>query len=369
MKYRNVELYYQLALDDTSTKIIDLKTTDPISAIRLDFEASNDSDTDNKSNFINDIITKLELVDGSDQLLSLNMKQAQALQFYNTGKAPYIRPGETAGGTQNEQVLLLFGRYLWDPTYYMDLTKFTNPQLKITTNIAAVRAAGDDGYESGSIKLTLTLHVIEEGAEAAAGFFMQKEVYSFTSGTSGDEHVDIPRDYPYAALLMRAYTAGNDIDENIKNLKISCDAGKFIPIDKKVKKIYQMNEEDLGPMRLRYYIYRQDAETVDHIINHDPIISLVPTAEGHIAMASWSWSGRFLLQLNNHDGTAISADEKLLLMVEGGCPHSTIYLPFGLLGDPATYFDPKEFGDIDLVLEQAAASTVQLVLMQLRPYA
>ena len=367
MKYRDVELYYQQTLDDVGTKIIDLRTTDPISAIRLNFFGTNGA-TSNKNNRINDIITKLELVDGSDQLLSLSMKEAQALQFRLTGKMPFMRPGELNGGTQNEQVLLLFGRKLWDTEYYMDLTKFRNPQLKITTDVAAVRAAGADGYVAGSLKVTIDLHVLQEGAKPALGFFMQKNIYGFTSAASGDEHIDMPLDYPYIGLMMRAFTAGNDVDENISKLKINCDAGKFIPLEKYVKDIYRMEEEDLGPAMLKYWIFAKNDDVVTHDINHDPVISLLPTAYNRVFGCGYSWSGRFSLYLLDNVGAAVAALEQLLLTVFGSCPHSTIYLPFGLLAEPATYFDPKVYGDIDLVLTQAAASDVDLVLVQLRPY-
>jgi len=367
MRYRDVELYYQLSLDDVGTKQLDLKTTDPISAIRLDFEATNGS-TSNKSNFINDIITKIELTDGSDQLLSMNMKQAQALQFYKTGKMPYMRPGESPNGTNNEQVVIFFGRKMWDSQYYMDLTKFSNPQLKITTNIAAIRATGVDAYLADSIKVTITLHVIEEGAQASTSFFMQKEVYSFTSGTSGDEHVGLPMDYPYVGLLLRAYAQGYDVDENITNLKLSCDAGKFIPIDKKVKKIYQMNEEDIGPARIRYYLYRKDNETVYHVLNHDPIVSVMGRDAADIINVNTCWSGAFKLRFYDDAGAAVTSEELLPFMVTAGCPHATIWHPFGLLQEPETYFNPGEWKDIDLLLTQAVAAVCQIVLTQLRTF-
>lgn len=255
MKYRDVELYYQQALDNIGTKIIDLRTADPITAIRLSFFGTNGA-TSNKSNFINDVITKIELVDGSDQLLSLSMKEAQALQFRRTGKMPYMRPGESAGGSQEEQVMLLFGRYLYDPEYFMDLTKFRNPQLKITTNIAAVRAIGTDAFATGTLKVTVDLLVIQEGAVDPKGFFMQKNIYGFTSGTSGDEHIDMPMDYHYAGLMVRAFVAGNDINENISKIKLNCDAGKFIPFEKYVKDLYKHEEEDFGAAEMRYQIFR-----------------------------------------------------------------------------------------------------------------
>ena len=367
MKYRNIELYYQQALDDAGTKIIDLRTTDPISAIRLNFSGTNGA-THNKENFMNSVITKIELVDGSDQLISMTMKEAQAMQYRLTGKMPHMRPGESGGGGQEESVTLMFGRYLWDPEYFMDLTKFRNPQLKITTNIAAVRAAGDEGYVTNKLKVTIDLLVIEEGAEAAKGFLMQKNIYGFTSGTAGDEHVDMPLDYPYVGLLLRAYIAGNDVNENIEKIKINCDAGKFIPLEKYVNDLYRWEEEELGAAELRYYLFRKHGETVDHILNHDPIIALTPSVAGHIAGASWSWSSNFYLVLTNDAGVAITSEELIEFIAKGSCPHSTVFVPFGLLANPATYFDPKVFGDIDLVLTQKAVSTVDIVLCQLRGY-
>ena len=367
MKYRIIELYHEQALDNVGTKIIDLRTVSPLSAIRLSIWGTNYSDS-NKSNYPHDVFTKIELVDGSDQLISMSAKEAQAIQVHKTGKMPYMRGGEAASGSQEESVTILFGRYLWDPEYYMDLTKFLNPQLKITTNIAAIRALGSLGFATGTLKVTIDLFTMEEGATAAKGFFMQKNIYGFTAGTAGDEHIDMPMDYPYAGLLLRAELAGKDVDENISKIKLNCDAGKFIPIEKHVKELYTAEEERIAPLTLRQYVFRKHGETFNHPLNHDPYITLTPSVAGRIAGASWSWSSQFYLLLTDHAGTAITAEEALLLEVTGSCLHSTIYVPFGIKEDPATYFVPKDFNDIDLVLTQAAAADVSIVLDQLRPY-
>lgn len=367
MKYRNVELFYQKALDDVGTWTNELKTSDPVSAIRLTFTGTNGA-TSCKDNRLNDVITKIEIVDGSDQLLSLTLKEAQALEFRRKGKMPFMRPGEKGSGGQEEACLLMFGRYLWDPEYHLDLTNFKNPTLKITTNIAAVAAAGTQAFLAGSLKVTVDLHVIEEGAEPAKGFMMAKNIRGFTSATSGDEPTPLPTDYPYVGLMVRAYTAGNDVDDNLSHLKINCDTGKFIPLDKKVKDIYKAEEQDLGPAELRYIINRAHDATVTHDLNHDPIVSLMPVSAGLIANVGWSWSSRFYLSLLTHAGANQTDAVEILMHVHGSCPHSTIHVPFGLRNNPETYFDPTMFGDIDLVLTQAAASAVSIVLEQLRPY-
>jgi len=367
MKYRDIELYYQQTLDDVGTKIIDLRTTDPISAIRLSFFGTNGA-TYNKENYLNDVITKIELVDGSDQLLSCSLKEAQAVQFRRTGKMPFMRPGESGGGEQEEQCLILFGRHLWDPEYYMDLTKFRNPQLKITTNIAAVRAAGADGYLTGYLKVSVNLLVIEEGAAEAKAFFMQKNIYGFTSADSGDEHIDMPMDYPYAGLLVRAYQVGHDPYHNISKAKLNCDAGKFIPFDIRVKDLYRVEENDFGAAEVRYFIYRKDAEWVHHILQQDPHTFFNPGIPGRIAGTYTAFNGMFKFNLRNFDNTPIAAEELTSVLIKGSCPHSTFYIPFGRAEDPLTYFDPKVFGDIDLVLTQDDPAAVDIVLVQLRAY-
>jgi len=372
MKYRNVELYYEQSLEDTGTKIIDLKTTDPISAIRLDFKGTNCA-TQNKNNWLNDVISKIEIVDGSDQLFSLSMKEAQALQFTNTRKTPLMRLEERGGGSVNEQVLLQFGRYLWDPKYYLDLTKFTNPQLKISTNGLTPGNQASGGFATGTYKVTINLHVIEEGAEAAAGFMMHKEIYSFTAAVSGDEHIDMPLDYPYAGLLIRAFYDQNDFQETISNLKISCDAGKFVPVDKKCADLIRMTEEDYGPLELRMQLDRMSGECVYHPLHFDPVAVLQGDEHCNIYQAMYQWSGYFDLTATSNAGVATTVEEWIRMVVKGSALHSTLYLPFGLLLEPETYFDPKVWSDLELVLTQACPAgelgSVQVVLQQLRTYA
>lgn len=371
MRYRTVELFYEQALDDTGTKPIDLKTTDPITAIRLEFKGVNGTDP-NLYNWMNDVISKIEIVDGSDQILSINMKHGQALQFVNTGKTPYMRMEERPSGGVAEQCLIRFGRFMNDPLYYLDLTKFTNPQLKITTAGLTPNASGSGGFLAGSYKVTINLHVIEEGAQPSAGFMMYKEFFSFTAATSGDEHIALPQDYPYVGLLMRAFYIENDIHETINRLKISCDTGKFIPIDKKVHDIYRMNEEDYGPLELRMQLHRANGETVYHPLQMEPVAILMADQSTCVLKAMYQWSGYFELEVVDVSGNAITASRWIRAIIQGGSLHSTIYLPFGILTEPNTYFDPKIWADIELILTQGCPAgelgAVSLVMQQLRSY-
>lgn len=367
MKFRTSEMFFELALDDTGTKPIDLKTKVPLSAIRLEFKGTNGASY-NKSNRMDDVITKIEVVDGSDVLYSLNLKNGQAQQFFDTKRTPFIRIEERGGGSIRQQVLMLFGPKLNDLDYWLDLTKFTSPQLKITTNEDAVRAMGTTGFLSGSFKVTVTLHLIEEGANPSKGFFMCKEVYSFTSATTGDEHVSLPMDYPIAGILLRSYVAGNDINENISHVKLSCDVGSYVPIDKKLGDIITMNEEDYGICEIRAQLDRKNGETVLHCINKEPVAMLLGDEAVLVMQAMYQWSGQFNLTMQDNSGSAVTAERWIRAIIQGTCLHSATYIPLGVHDNVETYFDPKAWNDVELILTQAAAAVTEINLQQLRTY-
>lgn len=367
MRFRTVELFYELALDDSGTKPIEIKTRDPLSAIRLEFKGTNGA-SNNKSNRMDDVITKVELVDGSDVLYSLNMKNGQAQQFFNTKQTPFIRIEERGGGSTREEMLMMFGPKLNDLDYWLDLTQFTSPSLKITTDEDAVRAIAADGFATTTFKVTITLHVIEEGARPSQGFLMCKEIYSFTSGTSGDEHISLPMDYPIAGILLRAYVAGNDINENISQFKLSCDAGKYIPIDKKVGDICTINENDYGIVQIRAQLDRKNGETVLHPINKEPVAMLLGDESLLVLSAIYQWSGQFDLSVYDNAGAAVTAERWIRTIIQGTCLHSATYVALGIHDQVDTYFDPKEWNDVELILTQAAAATVEVCLQQLRTY-
>lgn len=368
MKYRQNELYHEQALDDTGTKIIDLSFKDPLSAIGLQFVGTNGG-TSNKSNWMSDVVSKIEIVDGSDVLLSLSLKQAQAFQAHQTKVMPYINFEEAASGTGKDEVMLLFGRHLWDPEYYLDLSKFNNPQLKITTDEDVIRAMGADGWLSGSFKASITAFIMAEGAPTAKGFFMQKEVYNFTSATSGDEHVDLPRDYPYIGLMLNSTIKLSDCHELITKMKLSCDSDKFVPIDQYTKHYQEQYENRQNPLQMRCILFRINGENPEFPIYYNPRITYTPKVGKRIVGSDWMWSGAADLLLYEDDGTAISSEEQVWATIVGGSLHNSIYMPFGILQDPGSYFAAADWNEIKLILTQAAAGAVKTCLQQLRTFA
>lgn len=366
MQYRQNELYHEQSLDNTGTKIIDLNFKDPLSALGLQFVGTNGV-TFNKDNWMSDVVTKIEIVDGSDVLISLSLKQAQAFQAYQTGKTPYINFEEAASKGGKDEVMIHFGRHLWDLEYYLDLTKFANPQLKITTDEDVIKALGDEGFLSGSFKVSIVAFIIQEGAAAAKGFFMQKEIYNFTSATGGDEHVDLPRDHPFVSLMLNSTIKQSDCHELITKMKLSCDSDKFIPLDQYTKHYQEQHENRVRPFEMRCILFRKDGEEPQFPIYYNPRVNLMASGRGHICNSGWLWSGNMNFMLTDDAGAVVATEEQIWAHIIGGSLHNSIHIPFGILADPATYFPAPDWNEISFILTQAAAGAVKVTLQQLRP--
>ncbi len=366
MRYRDNELYHDLGLDDSGTKIIDLNFNDPLSAISFLFYGTNGG-TRNQNNSMHDVVTKIEIVDGSDVLLSASLKELQALHAYQTRVFPYSLNMEGPDQACKDHVTLFFGRWLWDKGYFLDLTKFSNPQLKITTDEDVIRAMSATGFLTGSFDVSIVAHIMEEEGLNSAGFFMNKEVYAFTSGASGNEYIELPRDYPYAQLMIHSTIRGSDWHELIDNVKLSCDSDKFVPFDRNGKDISETYENQHPPFQMRGHFFRSNGDNVYFPLYYNPRVLFTPKAANRIVGSDWQWSGGSDLLLTNNDGSGISSDEEVNAQIFGTDPHCSMVHEFGILNDPSTYFDPTMWKEVQLILTQAAAGAVKIILKQMRP--
>ena len=367
MKTRDGVLLYQQTETDTETETIDIDKSDPISAFYIEVDCANGA-TSNKGNYISDIVTKIEVVDGSDVLASLNQFQLEAMHFYKTGKMPALFPSELASGNQRHGAYLFFGRYLWDPLYALVPGRFTNPQLKVTFNKAAVRAASATGFATGdTIKLTVVSKIMEDGANPQ-GFLMQKQVDSFTSATSGDKRIELPRDHVYRMALIRAYVQLSDIDEVITDLKMTCDTDKFVPFNRKVHQLDKEAFIQFGAGRLKHDILTQHQAAFRLLFNKEPSLLVYPweDASPPIVGIRYTWSSEGKLDITDNAGSTIGTDQAFTCVEEGHALHATLPILFGRYMDPDTWFDPTLYGKVELVFTQAVAATCQVLLEQVR---
>ncbi len=367
----SVLLYRETQSSDASTKTIDLDLVDPVSALFFEFDCVNGT-TSNKGNYISDIITKIEIVDGSEVLYSLTQAELEALYFYKTGRAPGIFPSEHGSGNQRHGVYLLFGRKLWDTLYAMDFTKFRNPQLKITWNLAAIRAvSATTAFATGTLKITVIAKVME-GFPAPGKYLMTKELLSFTSSaTSGaEERKELPLDLVYRLLMTRHWVQLSDIDEVTSDLKLTADADKYIPIQRKVSQLDKEALLTFGRCQFKHDIVTQHQAAFREINNKENSSNFEPFAIGLGVLVgkNYEWSSEGKLDIWTATSTPYSTDAKYTGREDGHAIHATLPLPLGDLWLPETWFDPTIYKKLELVFTSGGtAGSCAVVAEQVRP--
>lgn len=366
MKTRNLYLENTLTLGDSGTKTINLDMKDPITALQLNFGATNGA-TSNLGNPIIHNITKVEIVDGSDVLYSMPGHILRGLVSTLAGKVISEYPTEQANDTPIEPLVIPFGRYLYDTEFALNPQAFRNLQLKISWNLANVRAVGATGYVTGSLTLNVIAKLMSE-VPAPKGFLMTKDIYDFTSVGAGDERIDMPTDYPYRALAVRVYEISQDLISNITNVKLSIDGDKEIPLD--------METGDLRHYMLDYFPILEHSIKVrasnETVIETWMGLSLggdvSPGASGYILGASEWWKSQLYPWVLTHAGVA--ANNVVTFLTDRGCCfENTFVYPFGRIMDPETWFNVRGLNSLKLYLTNGdAGAAVDVAVQQYRNY-
>lgn len=257
MQTREVYIETNKSLSDIGTAKIDINTAKPISFFELKFGATKGA-TENASDKIQDYITKIELIDGADVLWSLSMVEAVALNCFENRARPAADLDLGASGTPEETCFMHFGFFKNDPFHYLPVGQFANLQLKITTNCTA--AAGT--YVTNTFTVSVIAHVLEEGFGAYDGFLSAKEHYSWLSTLGGITTIDLPRDYAYRFLMVKALETLIAPEADISNLKLSCDADSYVVFDRPCDDLRDRNLSDFGPFREAIKTNFQDDDVV-----------------------------------------------------------------------------------------------------------
>jgi len=367
MRIREHYLTKEETLSDSQTKYININIRAPISWISLLFEATNGT-TSCLDHEIHDDVTAIEVIDGANKLFSLSMIEALALNFYELGRMPYHVLSEGGGDVQKELVLIHFGRYPGDPEYYLDPTKFTNPQVVETH---ALTISSTAGFQTGTGKLTVIAHIIEEGAAPQKGFMMSKSHYAWSTGSAGEESIDLPTDYVYRLLLVKALLSTNRFDEVITRLKLSIDADAVIPFDLDSDHLVQLNEKNFGLAEQFKEIFRANGDTFLMDI-FDIKKAVVDATAADTLMAARSTDAEQVtitsLDLSVVGTPAWNATaEAGRAQVRGSQVHATVCYPFGRMNEPGDWLPAPTYGRITLKATQAIANAAaSVVLQQLR---
>lgn len=357
MNYRTVTILASEALGASGTKIIPLNIKDPITALIFNYTYTVGAGVRLLPE--PDAFTKIELVDGSDVLMSLSGTEMAAMHFYDGH--PFINLGASNIQSTSGHGMLrhYFGRFFRDPVLAFDPTKFRNPQLKISWDVTDIEANATD------LTVTVLAECFDEKLISPVGFLQSREFHSYSPGASEHEYVDLPTDLLLRKLFLQTKEFGTSSSGLLTSLKLSEDNDKRIPFD-----ILRANLENKCGIEFgicHQNTYCQPLGVADPIFCAPAawiMLGLLDTTATRAIQFHGVTGGRITL-------VGDTSTDVLTGSISGILPYYVYCIPFGEGGDIEDWYDVTKVGSLRLDIESgadAAGAIFNTILQQLRRY-
>lgn len=362
--YRTTQLLAAKDVGAANTEVIDINVSDVMSRINIYWQTKIVTVSVELAALM-ESITKVELVNGSDVLVSLTGEQLFALNYYDRKKIGDYEASLTVNDFTKLGLSLDFGRYLWDTMWALDPKRFKNLQLKITHSEALANTS------VALNELIVEAMVFDEKQVTPKGFFMSKEVFTYTPAASSSEFIDLPTDHPIRKLLIQSDSTDKNPFEVLDNIKLSEDNDKKIVFDIDGEEFYRTwkymfprfeYKMVLDAVVTAKTIYGVGSHDVDIKINYDGTAFV--TAQSLFAVPTVT---------NNKIALAASVDIQGDTATIGGyLPLSVMCWPFGIQEDDSDWYDVTRLGSLQLINKGASAVGTtpegKIVLQQARLY-
>lgn len=319
-----------------------------------------------------DFISKIEIVgDGTEVIKSLTGESLAACMFFDQGIANADYWHSYATGTKWCHLLLNFGRKLFDPEFGLDLSRWSNVEIKITNDASAT-------YFGASIGLSVLQYFLRDaGAGGFRGYLRTEEWRKWTTVAGEVKYLEIPKELPVRRILMQLIpdVDGTNISETgMWNVADDID----LSLDTGVTRVYKGGVDDL--MWENWLDYGHELLSTPNLymtadygrrVGLGYVVGAVAgagTQDGAVATAVPTIEGR--RTDNTQKPENYEADTLISLLCRGLCPENHVVFRFDNPDEPSAYLDPRNRGTVLLNLRtrdsaSAADGTIRVILDRL----
>jgi len=362
MSYRIAQILANKDVGAAGTESIDINLAKTLSKIQINWQFTNGVPLVNIGHLV-DCLSKIELVDGSDVIMSMTGQQAQALNFFCGKKNLGNDFNVDASQMQKTVVDLDFGRFLWDEVLAFDPTKFANPQLKVTFD---EDAANTDTEVNG---LEVLGYIFDGAQPNPSGFLCAKETYSYTPAASAHEYISLPTDRVIRNMMFRCKVTDVEPSAQMDIFKLSEDNDNRIPFEISGFNLLRFNGLING--KVEEYMVNDKVVTAQSWFGTPAQdVQVSPVSTGTVTTTDVHPS----IAVAN-TGITLGASTVAIryeTVVSGYAPHSCLNMPFGDSFDIANWYDPRELGSLRLDLlatdNDQTGGANSVVLQQVREY-
>lgn len=361
---RKVMILSPTDIGASGTRVEDLNVTGFMSALYVVFKFTAGTASVMTAPILR-CLSKIEIVDGAEVLFSCSGEEAEGVYMTMFKRAPYKLITLAGSGSMIGVVPIMFGRWLWDTDLALYMSRYKNPQIRITF---------DEDAANGSVtanELAIVADVMDEQEANPKGFLLTREHKEYAMSASTHEYTDLPTDYPIRYIGLRGYSEDHDPVSLFSNIKLSVDNDRLVPLDVEADTYFETIFSQLK--RYSYKITGDDAVTaktiytplskdVECILNYDNTAFV--TAQSKFAEATYT--GPKIVLSASADIKAVTA------LVSGLLPHEIIPIFFGDTHDPTDWLNPSGFknfkADIQSSSDADSGDTCSLITQQLKLY-
>ena len=360
MKYRQTTILAEKTLNASGTEVIPINVKDPISRIICVYQARRYDYPETAH--LAENISKIELVDGSDVLFSLNGSEIVGLNIFNNRIHSPMDSMHYPGNYALVPLSLDFGRKLFDPELALVPTYFSNPQLKITYNRVTFDAKCDVN------KIAVYADLFDEKVISPVGFLMSKEHINIAMAQNTYKYVDLPTDHPVRLLILRSFLADYEPWYTTKEARLSEDNDKRVVFDWDINRYHEMRKGlDLPVIEGMTTLVSYGGSCRVYMTSTDFLGAVAGTGEVYFDWNTDSLNQRGgALDMNTEGNSGTFCG-----LIYGWLPCHCIQFPFGDQQDLDDWYEVQLKGSVQLRLLGGTAETVgvaQVVLQQLRRY-
>jgi hypothetical protein len=354
VRTREATIHAEESYAAAGTGVYPIRETDPISRILIPFGVTVGAAA--RLAHHSAALTKIEIVDGSDVLYSLDGLQTDGIARFDGHGSAGMWTSPSASITEYGNLVIDFGRYLYDRELAFDPTKFKNPQIKITRSLSVAEAT------CTAVIIAIHAYVMEGLSASPMGFLMKKEQKSWTAAASAWEYTEMAKDYIYRRIFLQGLTKTIGVPTHWSRARLSENNDKSIPFDVLIDDQIATNARDYG----------------DIVENCSGAISAVATpffaapAYGGSVMAMCTMATN-ALEGHNRDGgqyevKSANGTDDFRGIVMGLCPQGLVAFDMGPGEKIEEMYDPKQLGSLQLEVLGAGAYTVRVLTEQVRTY-
>ena len=366
------------SIDDRFTVTWPLPEKTCVSAIYIELRGTNGS-TSNVNNYCYDLIDKIEVIlNGNQPAKSLTAEETQALSFYDRLEVPQDILTENADAVQQGEFPLHFGRYPGDDNYFLDMREFRSGQLKVTGNIANIRAAAaDTAFVADSLEMTVKYMFHSTGNLEHKGWFRSLEVKDYANKQAADELIELDRTWPYRRILIRPYYETSCPKTEVEHIQLECNNKTQIPVEWWTE---DLRDHNVTQMRCQpefcMDVLKATTESTYPPIGEITDANMVLIGAGGITVGFSTKScdtltysaGCFVATAPTPTWAALAATDLTQIWVKGKMYHYTMLIPFPQTMDYKTeqWFPANQFNNVFLRLRgytaAAPSGNTQVVL-------